>query len=372
MKISNIKLLESLRLFGDWWVDELRQLLPSFVERWISGNPARVVLLVSVKQVELYLYTAGQKIVLGRFASAVGLDRDVKKLSMIVAERVPKDTVVEVVLSGQQVLTREVFLPSATERTLADVIRFEMDRLTPFNADEVGYAWCMLGQIPEREKLKVELQVVRRDYLSELVFQATLLGLAVDGVYAKQQVSQGEKDDRKNLLPEDLRPERAPLWGSRNKILLGVLLLALSLVVIFPVYWQMEKIEGLETEIAAVSSEAKAASKKQQLLLARLEGQEALINKKNQHPAKLEIIRELTALLPDNTSVSKLVIDDETVSLQGESLKSSDLIETLEQTQMFKNVEFVSPVTRNPSSGMERYQLRLQLAETLASAEVVP
>jgi general secretion pathway protein L len=367
-KINKLKIRDENTRFFSWWGDELRALVPRSIESWIGRDTAHVLVRVDENKTQLLLSTGDDDQILG-YCNLASLDsssgNDFEAMRSIIAAKVPNDATVEVELPQQQLLRCEIFLPLATEFTLNEVVRFEMDRFTPFTVEQVGYTYRVLERLPEREKLKLELTIVRRDYLRELLSDISELGLNVSAVHAGVSASElGEtaNPNRENLLPPDLRPATEPIWTDRNKKLLGVLLILLGITVIFPILWQTAKIERFETEIAAILDDAKKAGEKQQLLVARLEGQVLLANKKNQHPAKLESLRKLTELLPDNTWVSKLTMDNETLSLQGESGKSSNLIEILEQTDLFKNVEFTSPVTRNTSSQMERYEIQLQLA----------
>jgi general secretion pathway protein L len=80
-----------------------------------------------------------------------------------------------------------------------------------------------------------------------------------------------------------------------------------------------------------------------------------------QVPGKLQVIQELTQLFPDNTWASKLSLAGVVVSVVGESDKASDLIERLDQSSLFQNVKFDSPVTRNPKSNRDRYEIRMEL-----------
>ena len=370
MNIRDLKLAENVSAFTAWWGGELRALVPKQVEDWFTGDTSRVLLKVGDQETQIILYTENQPQILGEYSSNDGLRDESQRLRGLIAQSVPKQVKVEIELPEQRLIRQSVFLPLATEPTLKDVMRFEMDRLTPFSTPQVAYAWRIIQRIPERDRLKVELMVVRRDYLSQLLDDASQLGLSVEAIYAAEAETRlaGQQSSeptggkwRANLLPADLQPATEPLWNSKSRNLLVVLIVLLGVTLMFPISRQNALIEELGTDIAAISDRARLAGEKQRLLVAQIEGQQILASKKNKHSAKLEDILELTKLLPNTTWVSKLVVDGEIVTLQGESVKSSDLIATLEQTPAFKDVEFVSPVTRNTTSNMERYEIRLQL-----------
>ena len=66
--------------------------------------------------------------------------------------------------------------------------------------------------------------------------------------------------------------------------------------------------------------------------------------------------------MPDNTWVSRMRVDNDKVTLQGESGKASDLIELLEQSDILKNVRFKSSITYNRRTQDEMYEIEAELA----------
>lgn len=398
LKVNGAKIGATVARFAAWWWGELRVLAPRRLENWLADGSARLRVRIRENNARLMLSVDGQEQVLGYCDlgndSELDSKPDFDSLRQTIAANVPDSAGVEVELPQQQVLTSQFFLPLATEQTLNEVVRFEMDRFTPFNAEQVGYSWRIVERIPERDKLKIELNVVRRDYLSGVLARLSQLGLSVSAAYpgqaefspragggsdhpaeqlpARQAISGKRDGARLNMLPADFQPRLDSLWNKTNKSLLTGLLILLGVVVLLPMYLQNNRIESLESEIAAISKDAATAGARQRLLVAHLEGQEILANKKNQQPAKLETILALTELLPSTTWVANLVIDDADISIRGESNKSSDLISILEQSGEFKNVEFASPVTSSRSTNTERYEIRMQLASPEPTSPAAP
>ena len=364
-------MMHAAGVFLVWWAGELKTLMPRTVNQWFADDPVRVVLRVGEQLTQVIIHSDEKTEILGEYSSDEDANEQFLSLAELIKQKVPEQATVEMELPEDHLLRHQVLLPQTVEPTLSDVLRFEIDRLTPFNDDQIGYTWRVVQRIPEQDKLKVELIVVRRDYLTKLIAQASVLGLKVNAAYpvGARGEEEGKHANSKldarllgNMLPQALLPESEALWNRRNKRLLSLALLLSSAIIIYPISMQCTLIEQLEIDIKTISHTAHVAGEKRRLLVAYLDGHELVVGKKNNSPAKIEIIKKLTEYLPDNTWVSRLVIDDESVLLKGESLKSSGLIETLDHVEFFENVEFVSPVIRNASTNLERYEIRLMLS----------
>ena len=71
----------------------------------------------------------------------------------------------------------------------------------------------------------------------------------------------------------------------------------------------------------------------------------------------LEIVREVTQVLPDGTWARQLTLQDGEVQINGESDNAALLVQLLESSQLFHNVRFRSPVVEDARADVERFHL---------------
>jgi general secretion pathway protein L len=86
-----------------------------------------------------------------------------------------------------------------------------------------------------------------------------------------------------------------------------------------------------------------------------------VLEKRQKTPAVIQVLEELTRVLPDDTWVQTLDIKGKELQIQGETASSVRLIGLFEQSSVFKDSSFRSPLTKGQVSGTERYQLALQI-----------
>ncbi len=107
---------------------------------------------------------------------------------------------------------------------------------------------------------------------------------------------------------------------------------------------QWKPIEQLQTRISKFQEDQKTLSQ------FNLEG----------YPL-LELLTLLTQITPEDTSLNYFSLRKGQVILRGESKSAIKYLPELSKIEGFGDVKFASPVTRNPSSEQERFNVQLQL-----------
>src|ERR1700694_2078306 len=177
-----------------WWGGQLADCVPQQWRRFgFSGHDALVIAPVGPiadgpEIVTISLRRNGREDPLGRYGLATGDLLDLPR---------PADNPAVLRLAEADVLSKTVTLPLAAERDLAQVLAFEMDRETPFDADEVFWTHSMVRRDQERGRLSARLLLVPRAHLSTLL---DALGKA--GILPKR-AEIGDGPDRGLFLPLD-------------------------------------------------------------------------------------------------------------------------------------------------------------------------
>lgn len=77
---------------------------------------------------------------------------------------------------------------------------------------------------------------------------------------------------------------------------------------------------------------------------------------------KLQVLDELTKLLPDGTWLQEIEVEKESVVMFGYSDRAADLVQVLENSPYFSQVEFTSPITRD-ANNKEVFRMRMRLEQ---------
>ena len=79
--------------------------------------------------------------------------------------------------------------------------------------------------------------------------------------------------------------------------------------------------------------------------------------RKHTAPSSVMIIESLSRILPDNTYVTELRIENNKIQLVGVTHDAPSLIGLMEQSGLFTRATFFAPTTRSPSEPGERFHI---------------
>jgi general secretion pathway protein L len=328
------------------WLDALVACLPGRLRRLLARRDQRLVVVPAGATAQVFRMRAGEREAMGELDPQV-----LGSLQAILAgvRGRQRRTVVE--LPAGQVLTRSVSFPSQVRDNLPRVVGYEIDRLTPFQVDQVYFDF-RIRDVPARaDKISVELALCRRDQARDWLQRLRDAGapaelLTWDGAWSKA-----------NLLPAQERANRGAGLFSPTKLLLLLLLMLAAAALATPV-WQMQQLRNeRESAVAELKSRAEKVHEMRTALERAREGSVAVLQRKWEQPRMIDLLRELTERLPDDTWVQNLDYREGEVQVRGESAQATGLISLLDQAPGFGDVTFRSPVVPVAGTGRERFHI---------------
>ena len=253
-------------------------------------------------------------------------------------------------LPAEWVLERELVLPAAAMENLQQVIGFELDRITPFQADQVYFDQePVAGASSEGGQLRIRVVLVPRNRVLPWLEALQKAGLPIDRMVPPQA------PPSLNLLPRELRA--GPDVG---RLALAVapaagLVLLLVAVLAVPLWQARETVVDLQQEESRLRRQAGGVIKLREALARKMEELGKIREYWKSVPPPLEVLQVLTQLLPDDTYLQQLDIRGDKLTIRGLSGQASALIGLLEASPVFVDPHFLSPVTQQ--RGKELFHL---------------
>ena len=337
--------------FFRWWGGELAFLVPERLRKVLIHRRPRLVLSKAEEGVAGLLVDGDEVRDLGVFT----LDDAGSQQREVLYRDIPdlEDAELLLLLASDQSLQRIIKLPAAAEENLLQVVAFEMDRLTPFKADQVYYGVRIIERLPETRQIKVEMVLTPRSRLDPLLEEVAAAGWRPDRV----DVGPDRTGKGYDLLPEKHRRLRSKLPQILSGAAAGVFVLLTVMVFAFPIVMNQAMVDELQRQVKSASKTAAEVESLKSDAEKMLHENGFLQRKKQDEPAMVDMLEEMTKIIPDQTWLNGMQYRDRKVVIQGQSPAASSLIERFEASPFFKNASFVSPVTKDIASGQERFQI---------------
>lgn len=332
----------------------------------LSLLPARWRALIAAKDQRLYLQRRDEDLMLiaagTRGDVALGsLPLDDHELLEAARRRLEDSGAPHwLLLPVSQVLRRSLALPAAAEPRLRDVLAFELDRQTPFSADQVSYQGRVLARDLASQQLQVELLVLPR---ARLDAELQALGPLATGLAGIDVV---EADGRRlglNLLPDARREQRRDPVRRLNTMLAAAAVACLLGTLLLTLHNRSEKLEQLRQEVATATEAARQARLLRNQLQSAAQAANFLATTRASRPTMLELLHELTRRIPDDTALDKLAVNEGKVVMVGQSRAVPALVGLLQASPLLREPALAGAVQSDPRSGRDRFTLTAGVVE---------
>ncbi|MFZ2404358.1 MAG: PilN domain-containing protein [Methylobacter sp.] len=365
-----------VKKFFRWWLRELDFLVPEKIRQWIFEKRGFIIVRPEGNRLALTYAASAREGVYAATANGAGeplavLERNASGIAQYKAlqaqdERLAKANLI-LRLTGQEAIQKELALPAAAKENLSQVVAYELDRYTPFKAEQVYFAVKPLEGGNEPGQLRVTLILTPKETLDALYEDIKAMGMSP--VFVDYEATPNDLEQRYggyNLLPERLREKTANAPRLIYTALIAALCLLLSAVLVLPVWFEYRAVNELQEKIDAIEKDAKGVKALQQEINAMIDETQLLIAEKNAAPAVVEMLNTVSALMKDDTWLGYVQYSDGHLQIQGESPAASALLGVLEESELFANARFVSPVTQDKVSGQERFQITVDVTPAVA------
>lgn len=348
-----------LAAFWTWWTRELLDVLPASIVSSLYASKSWLIVEPAQEHLKLSYQNRADYQNLGEFDDS---PESKTRLKNLLEQR---DTVanaeVLIRIPESMGMRKLLSLPEAAAANVRQMLGYELDRYTPFKAEQVYFDVVKLGK-PLNGQLKLSLVMVQKSVLDTLTEQVLSLGLQpAYADYAQEPLTQLPRKERYNLLPLDLRHERSK--KPRMIMIASIVVVAAMLVIalVAPLWMASQGIDKLKSHARIVEKQALNIEESKRGIDYLYKSTEKLIAKKHNAPLLVETINTLSQLLKDDTWVSQIKYSQGNLELLGESANAADILATLEKTHRFKNARFISPVTQDQATHKERFQLSTEI-----------
>ncbi len=153
---------------------------------------------------------------------------------------------------------------------------------------------------------------------------------------------------------------------SRYPVAVTVLLLAaiVAMAVIYvatPLNIERRRLAEIERQIKAMKTPVRQVEALKKEIDLQEKENEAIENFKKNHILTVDILREITTLLPKSVWLTRARITEATVDLEGYAGSAAEILPKLEASPFLKKVEFASPTFRDTRLNADRFVIKMEI-----------
>ena len=360
--------VHSLRAGGffAWWGRNLMAWLPRAWRSALGLDRGRLLLGVEGDGLRLQLHDGEGLREVGRMPPPAELEVEGNDVLAAVLSPAIAELPRWLLLPADACLRRRLLLPAAAGERLRDVVGFEIDRQTPFAAEDAAYDARLLSRREDDGQLDVEMVVVPRAVLDA---QRQALGAQARWLAGADVATADGEPLGVNLLPPAARFARSDPWRAWNIALAGVAVLALAATL-----WQMLDNRRAAADAFAVVTDKQANAARQvsvqrQRLVDLVQGQAFLDRSRGGRATTVEVLDELSRRLPDDTHLEKFSLEGGRITLIGLSSEASALVGRLEGSKLWRAPALTGALVPDPRSRRDRFTMVMELVDTGPGAE---
>ncbi|MGA0587839.1 PilN domain-containing protein [Dyella sp. KRB-257] len=336
-----------------WWGGELRALLPASMQQALAGGADWH--LLERRGDTWQLRRADESATLAQWSDADDPVMQQQVLRQALAAVDPQDLRLALCLPAAAGLRRTLALPLAARDNLAQVVGFEIDRQTPFRAEQVAMDVRELDQPAGEGRFAAELIVLPRATLDPLLERLAALRIRVDAV---DLLTADGRRVGANLLAPAQRPRRS---DPRRRLNLALAVASAVLLVLVLGQWLHNRrfaLDAMQAQVEAMRGEAQQVAALRQQLQDNAGAAGFLVQKKKDTVPVLALLEEMTRRLPDTAWLERFSLDASgQIGFQGQSVQAARLVDALKDSPLIRDVGFQGSIQADPTTGKERFYM---------------
>ena len=218
-------------------------------------SPSRLLWLEFVEAEARFSRMVGGKLVPVGAVALNDADPGMEKIALDTLFAKLGKQAVGIAVSEVQVLRKELKLPLQARADMEQALRFEMDRQTPYRAEQVFFHHREVGQ--DNGQVSVAITILPRHAVERSLARVRQWGLELHVIAMSQGLLGGRNGI--NLLPMTLRPASGRSWYWLYAVLGGVTALLCIALLVLPLWQKHEQMAEITEAAIKAEREAKKA-----------------------------------------------------------------------------------------------------------------
>jgi general secretion pathway protein L len=332
---------------GQWWLSGLRKAVPQHWLKWADGENRSVVSMSRDGDAMICRLASSGAPVEARFP--VGGFGTNTLTQWLADQQLTRDSViVQPILAQELFFLRQMNVPRAALPALPKILEQELLRRTPFRPDDVWHGGTVAGD-GASDPAVICHWIIRRDRAAAALADFGLGTDDVDALAVAEEIG--------GIIPAiNLRADvdEDPAWALRLSRLLAAAGIAAIVLGMLIFEWNQASVAAsIEQDLAEARQTAQS-------------GREAIDPAARLFALKaevgvLDVLEELSRILPDHTFLTEANVSDGKVVIAGLSADAARLVRIIDQSPLFSGAALTAAITPDATEHKERFAISFKV-----------
>jgi len=257
-------------------------------------------------------------------------------------------------------------VPAQARKFLAGVIRNQIERLSPWPANDVVYGFAAEAGAGDAAAVGVRIVMAARSDVDAARHDLAALGLEVDRVVARDADSEAidEVAGSVTLWSRLADPSRDSVGGVARKIGVGIAASVTASVALS--LWALASAASIRDESEGMAARSKVLQKQVQTgrtasSIASMPPAERAWVSKEMSTSSVIVMEALSRALPDSAYVTEIRLEKESLRIVGLADDAPGLLAPLEKSKHMTDVRFFAPMARGPDGKRFRFSIEARV-----------
>ncbi len=346
--------------FAGWMGESVGAFITDLAESRADAARWRSLLAVDTDRADLFARRRGKLVHLATYPNDAAKTAAAARKKLNKADRQG----LVVMLCGRRAIVKPVTLPAGALNVAAAIVRNKIESLAPWPVEDAVWGYRIAGE-PEGGQFTLDVGITGRKGLDALLAALSGAGLRV----ARLEIGVSAEDENPIAVDfqSDVRQRKAR--GAVRAVMGGVGFFALMIAAYGA--WQaiasQSKLSAIDSRTAALTASLRAQPTAVESGKA-LEAAKAVERKRNEPPV-LVVLNGVTAGVPDDAWLNTLDYADGKLTMAGRGLSIPGIIQSLEDSEMFSDVNFAAPTQRDPDSEADMFSISASIEKKDEAAQ---
>jgi len=272
---------------------------------------------------------------------------------------------IEVVLQPARFVFRPLELPRRAGEFLDGIVRAQIDRLTPWPAEDAAFGWSR-PRDTAGDRIVVTVAATARALITPFV--QALAGLGADSIVVSTVAPEdGDGAGAASIKVFEQKSRGALELQRLRRALIGILVVAGVLAggAVAADIVVSDSLQARQDDVVG-KIVARRAAMRANLDANGDAARAGLERRKHETPSSVIVLEALSRIFPDHTYVTELRIVGDKMQVVGITRDAPSLIRLIEQSSYFTHATFFAPTTRSPSQPGENFHIEAQIQSIYA------